>query len=392
MLTGDLGTKTYQDVLDFLAQEMPEGRRLDYKQDFPRTLEKTIAAMANAEGGLILVGVAEDAARPRYPVSPPVGVPLDQAVERVIAKAYQAIREPLIPEVQAIVMPDPEKCVVAIRVQPSDAAPHAVENGVRIYLRVDSQSLPVGDLDVDMDVDRMAWLVRRRERNQQFFEAALTRAHMLLDYVAPIPGDKFRFDSFVYPALAHSEPLSLSMLAAQAQGQSRSRYDSFPDNLRSVSGGLVSRNEPREHYLDVQGLTANAGLGDIGPMPNVHPAPERVMYAQWMSSLVLQIHWTAQMAVRAGRGGDLIVRSELRGIRGASLLFGGRGMDAFDADSHRALQDAVSAEVRVPSDEAASAPLSAAVRSLSRIATAFDWDMPADTLSRHFEAAAFAPR
>ena len=33
---------------------------LDYKRDFPRKLEKTISAMANTFGGIVLIGVEED--------------------------------------------------------------------------------------------------------------------------------------------------------------------------------------------------------------------------------------------------------------------------------------------------------------------------------------------
>jgi hypothetical protein len=60
----DLFTKpveeiTYEDLETFAHTEPIEGERLDWKEELtPRTAE-TIAAMANTEGGLILVGAAE---------------------------------------------------------------------------------------------------------------------------------------------------------------------------------------------------------------------------------------------------------------------------------------------------------------------------------------------
>ena len=60
----------WDDVEAFCQQRVPEGTYLDYKQDFPKHLQKTIAAMANTLGGVILIGVAEDAeGKPVTPVN-----------------------------------------------------------------------------------------------------------------------------------------------------------------------------------------------------------------------------------------------------------------------------------------------------------------------------------
>lgn len=88
MFWGDLQRKTFADVEAFLREDLAEGVRLDYKRDFPGNLEKVIAAMANTEGGVILIGVDEDPERPRYPLLPAVGVPIQQAAVRVVSKAY----------------------------------------------------------------------------------------------------------------------------------------------------------------------------------------------------------------------------------------------------------------------------------------------------------------
>ena len=59
----------WDDVAAFCEQRIPEGSYLDYKEDFPRSLEKTIAAMANTIGGVILIGVAEDQeSKPQVPI------------------------------------------------------------------------------------------------------------------------------------------------------------------------------------------------------------------------------------------------------------------------------------------------------------------------------------
>jgi len=51
---------TYDDVKNFIQKKIKENTFLDYKADFPRKLEKTIAAMANTHGGIIIIGVKEE--------------------------------------------------------------------------------------------------------------------------------------------------------------------------------------------------------------------------------------------------------------------------------------------------------------------------------------------
>ncbi len=43
---------TWGDIEDFCNQQIPEGSTLDYKQDIPKALYKTIAAFGNTIGGL----------------------------------------------------------------------------------------------------------------------------------------------------------------------------------------------------------------------------------------------------------------------------------------------------------------------------------------------------
>ncbi len=57
---------------------MPEGTYLNYKEDFPKHLQKTIAAMANTLGGVILICVAEDAEG--KPVTPVNGIAFQRGI------------------------------------------------------------------------------------------------------------------------------------------------------------------------------------------------------------------------------------------------------------------------------------------------------------------------
>ena len=50
---------TWSAVEEFCAQGIAEGTYLDYKVEFPTELARTIAAMANTLGGVVLIGVEE---------------------------------------------------------------------------------------------------------------------------------------------------------------------------------------------------------------------------------------------------------------------------------------------------------------------------------------------
>ena len=59
LFTKEITKITFEDVVNFCKEQMPESINLDYKEDFPRHLEKTISAFANTMGGLIILGVED---------------------------------------------------------------------------------------------------------------------------------------------------------------------------------------------------------------------------------------------------------------------------------------------------------------------------------------------
>lgn len=374
MFVGELSEKTFDDVKAFLAQDLPEGVRLDYKAAFPSNLAKTMASMANTEGGLILVGVAEDPARPLHPIAEPVGVPVEQAEERVILTAYQAIREPLLPEVQPIPFDDdPSLCVVVIRVQPSPLAPHTIGDGSHVYRRVGSVSTTL-ELEERMQLQQIDWLLRRREQNADLLRLADERRRDLLRYSRSFSGDICRVDTVVSPVLARPEPLRLRELKAAAAQTASFGYSEYPMGpLRGVEGGLLDQEEPPESYLDLTGLSAHARTATTDQITKVQPKPERAITAFWLEESIAHIQWAGQAAVATGRGGELAVTIELRGIRDVALLLRSSSYTQ-EAVSHRALQDAATASTRVRADDAAGHPAKVAISLVQQIGQAFNWD------------------
>ncbi len=373
MFTGDLERKTYADVEAFLAEKLPEGTRLDYKCKMPGNIERPIAAMANSEGGVIMIGVGEEPAT-RKPKLPPVGIELAGQAERVQSKAYQAIHEPITAlDIGTFPFPDDgERGILVVRVHPSERAPHAVDQGLRILRRVGAQAMPEGkDLDDRMHLDRIGWLFERRQRNQHLIDAAMTRYESLLLWEPP-PAGHYRFDIAAWPVVAHADPLTVKDLKNLVH--IHSGYSDFPVNWRAIAGGLVNIQQPEywSHYCDVTGLTACTATWEI----KEKRTPREIYGTWWFGTSLALLKWVGMASRKSGRGGTIRVRARLERVLGARLVLNARS----GFDQKPSLQDELSATAIASVDDLASDPKPCAAELFSQLAEAFDWVIPVETM------------
>jgi schlafen family protein len=168
---------TFEDVNNFCQTLTREGLVLDYKLDFPKRLEKTIASFANTYGGHILIGVDETATG--EPVLPIVGVPLQTGLrERVVAIALDAINPPVNPEVRVCEFASPgatinDRAVIVVRVHESHEGAHAVDGGTSVYLRVDN----ISDQSTrKASIEEIGWLIDKRQKSIAFKEQLIRTA------------------------------------------------------------------------------------------------------------------------------------------------------------------------------------------------------------------------
>lgn len=118
---------TWSDIEDFCNQRITEGLHLDYKRDFPNNLEKTISAMANTFGGIILIGVKED--EQSKPVVPIAGIDFIRGLEERVWNIILTNITPIVqPEITVALNQDNTKAIVLIRINQSHQAPHAISN------------------------------------------------------------------------------------------------------------------------------------------------------------------------------------------------------------------------------------------------------------------------
>ncbi len=109
------------DIKSFCDQKIPEGSTIDYKEELIKEkILPTIAAMANTDGGLILVGVSEEreyGGRRSYP-GLVKGINNKNPKQTIINWCYAFLQPAFCPEIQEIPVGDGEKVVVFIRIDP----------------------------------------------------------------------------------------------------------------------------------------------------------------------------------------------------------------------------------------------------------------------------------
>jgi len=190
--TKSYGELVWDDLREFLHRDVPESELLDYKEAMPeKPIETTIAAMANTYGGDIIIGVAQDRARPgrRQPVEEVGGISDATRVQAQIEDRNLHVRPPVL-SVYPEIVPIPQEAhpdraadhaIIVVRVRESDLTPHWVP-GVGIYGRAGARNKPYND--VPLEPGKIEWLLDRRKRHSAFREELV------------------RFADDVYPAYA----------------------------------------------------------------------------------------------------------------------------------------------------------------------------------------------
>lgn len=152
---------TFKDITDFCEQQINENLYLDYKEDInSNSLPKTIAAMANTFGGIIIVGIKDKDSKPDLPI---MGIDFREGVrEQINNLILSNITPPIFPEVQVCKSDDNLKMLVIIRISQSNTTPHAIMKNTRVYIRTELSNEPTEDL---ASLDKVEWLKDKRNKS-----------------------------------------------------------------------------------------------------------------------------------------------------------------------------------------------------------------------------------
>lgn len=163
LFTKEITAITYQDVVEFCNQQIPESINLDYKRDFPKNLEKTISAFANTTGGLIVIGVEDKDSKPKLPTK---GIKYQKGFrEKVNNIILSNIYPPVFPEIQ-VCESVKNKTFVVIRVPESHTVPHYIRHKTEVYIRTDDITKP----ERLAQKEEIEWLLDKRKKSEDFRE------------------------------------------------------------------------------------------------------------------------------------------------------------------------------------------------------------------------------
>jgi hypothetical protein len=152
---------SYKEVKSFCDQQIPEGLRIDYKEDFPKNegLARTICAFANTAGGILLIGVKADKVR-NVPVDVQ-GVQMTEGLEeKVVNICLSHILPRIVPDIKLCPFKSDdgsERAILFVRVESSYTAPHYLWQTKEVLVRVNNK-------DDRADLQTIEELVERRKR------------------------------------------------------------------------------------------------------------------------------------------------------------------------------------------------------------------------------------
>ena len=261
-LVKPLPALTLEDVQALVDERIPEGQRLEYKEalsldrDNDRAeLAKDISGMANAQGGLLIYGIAEDDSDEPRPVEvkPLPRVGQQTRVEDILDSTVQ----PLL-DYECSTLDASEGSVLLVRVAPRAGGPHMVQGYKqhRYFVRRGTRTVPMTEDEV-----------------RAAYEAARTRADKVGELLAQLPllpriGRARNLDEIRMAALGMAPPDEwlplVSVVRAPFDGSrelispAHVGEESFPEPLNRYAGRNRQLRAHGHYTVDALGLIEEA--------------------------------------------------------------------------------------------------------------------------------------
>ncbi len=216
---------TFEDVVQFCRQQLPEGKQLDYKYFLPKNKEKfakTIASFANALGGTVIIGVNDDKNdKPRPPFT---GIPYHEKMRNTIEDIIQTYIDPIVfVDVNTCVSKDGQRMFVVVNIPQSNLTPHLVGKLKRAYIRTGQSSRP----EILVHPDRLPWLLDHRKKSERL-------RHILYDKA------ESHFENYLKNKNIHPADLTVATLSIMPlyPEEPLTDYRKLPQLISCVTQGL----------------------------------------------------------------------------------------------------------------------------------------------------------
>ena len=300
MFTKPIDEITFEDVKSF-CNEWAESVRVEYKSDITvkRHIPKIVSSFANTYGGIFLIGVEADQTKNEV-IFPIQGIPQRNGIEEQIQQsALTGIYPGVIPEIKLIDVPNTGNVVVIVRVDESVQAPHAIEGSTKVYVRTGSITQPYKL----SDVDRISYMLKRREDSQVVVQQILTRirSRATLDSLRNMSS----LTVIAHPVFSHRPMISPPSI-----------YELrlvLPAPLRRVDGG-VSYVKPLEYLeLNEYGVVYHGiGLCFVNE--------QEIDYDTFLPHIKNSIEHTINLYRESEYLGNIEISIQLQGVSGKVLM------------------------------------------------------------------------
>jgi len=156
---------TVDRVRQLVDQNMPESLTLEYKEVFSSGIIKTIAAMANSYGGIVIVGVKDGPGDERL-----VGVG-EATITQIVNACHDSLEPPWIPEIIPVrVSPSSEDLILVIRID-SNRAPRPILLNSSAPIRLQGRNAMA-------DRNRLAQLFGEVANGENYSRRSLTKPEL----------------------------------------------------------------------------------------------------------------------------------------------------------------------------------------------------------------------
>jgi len=245
---------TFSDIKDYCKEKIGECMYLDYKTTVEETkgIAKDVAAMANAEGGIILIGVKTEE-RPGKP-----GVPLDivgvadpEGIrDRISKTCATAIKPRLVPDMLEYEIPhNKNKFVILLRIPQSVEAPHwmGTEDSCTVPIRTNDFTIHTDGIKMLMPNDLVSYAKVKADlldRSRKLLERASVRAGNL--------SPQFNYLSMgVVPQYPRQRLCDLPKLLEQLSIARNEFHKGSPKTGTAHESVYLRCDRPRWNYLEI---------------------------------------------------------------------------------------------------------------------------------------------
>ncbi len=316
--TKPINSLTFQDIVNFLKQGVPENTLLDYKFMLPKNNEKfakTIAAFANSMGGTVIIGVKDEHDKPKPPFT---GISCYTKIRGQIEGIIQNYIDPIVfVDIATCKDPQSNNMFIVVNIPQSNLTPHLVGKLKRAYIRTGQASRP----EVIVHPDKLPWLMENRRKSQNL-------RHILIDK------SEAHFYNFLRsqntePSSAHAL-CAFTLLPLYPQTPILD-YKKLPDMLKDISFEYKNSPYPGKGVvsgvqdgivLNPEGANATWELNSYGLISNrivLADSENRINIADFYRSCVLFFKTAAIFYKSIGYISPLLLKIKISNARGTKI-------------------------------------------------------------------------